>query len=304
MLSSPPSLVSNSQDMDERLSDSPEIRVDSPEPLTVFPNLSPLHSPNFCSPTLNSPLDIMNPVSPSSSSINSSLPSPSPSSYATPSPRPTFQPAISLFQPFLPAAPLLHRPLPFSIDTILRPEFGRRLFPNLKSHISPPPPLIKEEPRSHSPVDLSSKSGLSSHGLKSDRDCPPGMVRGPNGQLWPAWVFCTRYSDRPSSGPRSRKIKKDPSNDDKRPRTAFSSDQLNRLRHEFDTNRYLTEERRASLSLELGLNENQLKIWFQNKRAKLKKATGSKGELAQMLAAQGLYNHSTVPVDEEDNPLY
>lgn len=35
---------------------------------------------------------------------------------------------------------------------------------------------------------------------KRDEDCPPGMVRGPNGQLWPAWVFCTRYSDRPSSG--------------------------------------------------------------------------------------------------------
>jgi hypothetical protein len=26
--------------------------------------------------------------------------------------------------------------------------------------------------------------------------------------------------------------------------------------------------------------------------------------LAQMLMAQGLYNHSTVPVDEDDNPLY
>ena len=35
---------------------------------------------------------------------------------------------------------------------------------------------------------------------EDDSDCPPGMVRGPNGQLWPAWVFCTRYSDRPSSG--------------------------------------------------------------------------------------------------------
>ena len=35
---------------------------------------------------------------------------------------------------------------------------------------------------------------------EKDPDCPPGMVRGPNGQLWPAWVFCTRYSDRPSSG--------------------------------------------------------------------------------------------------------
>ena len=91
---------------------------------------------------------------------------------------------------------------------------------------------------------------------------------------------------------------------EKRPRTAFSSDQLARLKREFDDNRYLTEERRKNLSAELGLNENQIKIWFQNKRAKIKKSTGSKGELAQMLMAQGLYNHSTVPVDEDDNPLY
>lgn len=36
--------------------------------------------------------------------------------------------------------------------------------------------------------------------------------------------------------------------DDKRPRTAFSSEQLSRLKNEFDTSRYLTEERRRSLS--------------------------------------------------------
>lgn len=34
---------------------------------------------------------------------------------------------------------------------------------------------------------------------------------------------------------------------------------------------------------------------FQNKRAKLKKASGPRGELALQLMAQGLYNHSTVP---------
>ena len=102
----------------------------------------------------------------------------------------------------------------------------------------------------------------------------------------------------------SDEVEKTSSSAEKRPRTAFSSDQLNRLKREFDDNRYLTEERRKSLSDELGLNENQIKIWFQNKRAKLKKSTGSKGELAQMLMAQGLYNHSTVPVDEDDNPLY
>ena len=29
-----------------------------------------------------------------------------------------------------------------------------------------------------------------------------GEVRGKDGKLWPAWVYCTRYSDRPSSGKR------------------------------------------------------------------------------------------------------
>jgi len=146
-------------------------------------------------------------------------------------------------------------------------------------------------------------SKTSNEAPKTDEDCPPGMVRGPNGQLWPAWVFCTRYSDRPSSGPRVRKMKKkgDPTPEDKRPRTAFNSEQLNKLRAEFQANRYLTEERRRLLSRELGLNENQIKIWFQNKRAKLKKSTGDKGDLAKMLDAQGLYNHQTVGIDEEDD---
>jgi len=189
------------------------------------------------------------------------------------------------------------------------------------------------------PVDLSSKNSASSSGSttgsssnsssndddkeskkdgKDDEDLPPGMVRGPNGQLWPAWVFCTRYSDRPSSGPRARKIKKikSPSSpttqnvgltaqqiaDEKRPRTAFSSEQLARLRKEFEDNRYLNEDRRRALATELGLNETQIKIWFQNKRAKLKKSNGGKGDLAKMLAAQGLYNHATMAIDEDDYP--
>lgn len=53
------------------------------------------------------------------------------------------------------------------------------------------------------PVDLSKTSGSdqNENQCKNEADdVPPGMVRGPNGQLWPAWVFCTRYSDRPSSG--------------------------------------------------------------------------------------------------------
>ncbi|XP_011503626.1 PREDICTED: homeobox protein engrailed-1a-like [Ceratosolen solmsi marchali] len=128
--------------------------------------------------------------------------------------------------------------------------------------------------------------------------------------LWPAWIYCTRYSDRPSSGPRTRRVKRSKSekpesatSEEKRPRTAFSAEQLNKLRLEFKENRYLTEFRRQKLSKELGLNEQQIKIWFQNKRAKMKKASGQKNPLALQLMAQGLYNHSTMPVDESNEEI-
>uniref|UniRef100_G3U2T6 Homeobox protein engrailed-like n=1 Tax=Loxodonta africana TaxID=9785 RepID=G3U2T6_LOXAF len=131
--------------------------------------------------------------------------------------------------------------------------------------------------------------------VSSDSDSSQASANlGTQPMLWPAWVYCTRYSDRPSSGPRSRKPKKkNPNKEDKRPRTAFTAEQLQRLKAEFQANRYLTEQRRQSLAQELSLNESQIKIWFQNKRAKIKKATGNKNTLAVHLMAQGLYNHST-----------
>lgn len=110
------------------------------------------------------------------------------------------------------------------------------------------------------------------------------------------------------SGPRTRRVKKPGSKttttaEEKRPRTAFSGAQLARLKHEFAENRYLTERRRQQLSAELGLNEAQIKIWFQNKRAKIKKASGQKNPLALQLMAQGLYNHSTIPLTKEEEEL-
>ena len=88
--------------------------------------------------------------------------------------------------------------------------------------------------------------------------------------------------------------------EEKRPRTAFSAAQLQRLKQEFQQSNYLTEQRRRGLAKELKLNESQIKIWFQNKRAKIKKASGVKNELALQLMAQGLYNHATVPTTKDE----
>lgn len=95
--------------------------------------------------------------------------------------------------------------------------------------------------------------------------------------------------------------KKNSDSEDKRPRTAFTAEQLQSLKAEFQASRYITEQRRQALARELRLNESQIKIWFQNKRAKIKKATGFKNGLAMQLMAQGLYNHSTTSVQEDDD---
>ena len=66
-----------------------------------------------------------------------------------------------------------------------------------------------------------------------------------------------------------------------------------RLQAAFDSNRYLNEADRRTLATKLELNESQIKIWFQNKRAKLKKSSGRRNDLALKLMAEGLYNHTS-----------
>lgn len=120
--------------------------------------------------------------------------------------------------------------------------------------------------------------------------CPPSPPHSPHHPVLSA-----------AAGPRTRKLKKKKNEkEDKRPRTAFTAEQLQRLKAEFQANRYITEQRRQTLAQELSLNESQIKIWFQNKRAKIKKATGIKNGLALHLMAQGLYNHSTTTVQDKD----
>lgn len=68
----------------------------------------------------------------------------------------------------------------------------------------------------------------------------------------------------------------------KKTRTIFSKRQIFQLEATFDMKRYLSSSERACLATSLQLTETQVKIWFQNRRNKLKRqlSTDMEGPLA------------------------
>ena len=178
---------------EERLTESPLIRVcDTPSPTSTHSSHSPPPS-SIVAPML--------PIFPPMMFLNPYLSLPLQRFPQLPLP-PLLPPSLQQNNETKPKSML-----PFSIDNILK-SVPRLASPSQLPR-SPPvktgseggPSPAPETPRrslSRSPEQAESPVNTPP-GVTKDADCPPGMVRGPNGKLVPAWVFCTRYCSPGSS---------------------------------------------------------------------------------------------------------